>query len=226
MSGYYERLADSLEAAVGRRAALAARTERRRRRALAGAAIAALGALCLALAIGGSGGGVQPAYAVTVNPDGSVALSVRELLGVGPANARLARLGVRARLVRRETSCTARVRGTLLPPGELGRETHSLRLPPGGAHLSRDRELELQEQRVEAELRFLQSMLRPTHASGEFEVVINPATIPKGETLLLAFRTVRSGSRVAADGQRRASHAIGGSIELVKGEAPRCLPSE
>ncbi len=226
MSGYYERLTGELEAAVARRALLAGRSARRRRRALAGAAIAALAAVCVALAIGASGGGVQPAYAVSVNPDGSVALSVRELLGVGPANARLARLGVRARLVRRETGCTARVRASLLPPGELGRQTRSLRLPSGGARVSRDRELELQEQRVEAELRFLQSMLRPTHTSGEFEVVINPASIPAGETLVLAFRTVRSGSRVAADGQRRASHAIGGSIELVKGEAPGCLPSE
>lgn len=226
MSGYYERLAGSLEAAVARRALLAGRSARRRRRAVTGAAIAALAAVCVALAAGGSGGGVQPAYAISVNPDGSVALSVRELLGVGPANARLARLGVRARLVRREPGCTARVQATLLPPGELGRETRSLRLPSGGAGLSRNRELELQEQRVEAELRFLQSMLRPTHTSGEFEVVINPASIPAGETLLLAFRTVHSGGRVAADGQRRTSHAIGGSIDLVKGEAPRCLPSE
>ena len=224
MSGYYERLGDALEAAVPRRAELAARSARLRRRGVGGTAIAVLASACVALAIGGSGGGVPPAYAVTVNRDGSVALSVRELLGVGPANVRLARLGVRARLVRRVHGCTARVQGALPPPAELSRETRSQRLLSDRTHASRDRELELQEQRVVAELRFLQSMMRPTRKAGEFEVVINPATIPPGETLVLAFRTVRS--RVAASGPRHTSHAIGGSIELVKGEAPRCLPGE
>ena len=223
MSGYYERLASNLEAAVPQRTALARRSALRRRRGLAAAGVAALATVCVALAVGGSGGGVEPAYAVTVNPDGSVVLSVRELLGVGPANARLARLGIRARLVRREAGCTVRTSATLLPPGELGRQMHSEPLPRGLRRVSRNRTLELQAERVAAELRFLQSMLRPSKAKGQFEVVINPAAIPRGETLLLAFRTVRS--RVAADGQRRASHAIGGTIELVKGEAPRCLPS-
>lgn len=223
MSGYYERLEGHLEAAVPRRGALAGRSARRRRRGLAGAVAAALATVCVALAVGGSGGSVEPAYAVTVNPDGSVVLSVRELLGVGPANARLARLGVRARLVRREAGCTARTTATLLPPGELSRQMHSEPLPRGLKRVSRNRTLELQAERVAAELRFLQSMLRAANAMGEFEVVINPAAIPHGETLLLAFRTVHS--RVAADGGRRASHAIGGTIALVEGRAPRCLPS-
>ena len=189
-------LQSNLEAAVPRRAALASEVRTPAAARLGRSRGRRLGALCLALALGGSGGGVQPAYAVTVNPDGSVVLSVRELLGRGPGERpprtprRCARVssGVRPAA---PLACEC----TLLPPGELGRQPTRSRFLAVSSAVSRNRALELQAERVAAELRFLQSMLRPSKAKGKFEVVINPAAIPRGETLLLAFRTVHQPGR-------------------------------
>jgi hypothetical protein len=225
MNGYYERLEQALAGAVPRRKEILARSARRRR--LGGAALgsAAAGAgLCIAVLLG-TAGGTAPAYALSVRADGSVVLSVRELLGVAPANARLARLGVPARLVRRETGCAANVRGTILPPWMLARDLRSL-----PSHLTRtplDKRLELEAERVRAELRFLRNIVGgPTGASGKFEVVIRPSAIPAGYTLVLAFRALRSTGRVSPGGPTRSDHAIGGSVELVKGAAPSCLSFE
>jgi hypothetical protein len=48
-----------------------------------------------------------PAYAVTVNGDGSVTLTLNEVLGVNGANKQLVKLGVRASVAKVEPGCTA-----------------------------------------------------------------------------------------------------------------------
>lgn len=65
---------------------------------LGGSAIAIIGtAVALALALTATN--PAPAYAVTSNPDGTVTVTIHELIGVAGANAQLARLGVPARVV-------------------------------------------------------------------------------------------------------------------------------
>jgi hypothetical protein len=65
--------------------------------------LAAIIALVVALTATTS---TPPAYAVTVNNDGSVALTLNEVIGVRGANEALARLGVRARVAQIEAGCT------------------------------------------------------------------------------------------------------------------------
>jgi hypothetical protein len=48
-----------------------------------------------------------PAYAVTTNPDGTVSVTINQIVGVSGANAELARLHVRARAVPENDDCTA-----------------------------------------------------------------------------------------------------------------------
>ena len=72
------------------------------------AAILGLAGLLVLAGLAFTGGGGQPAYAVVVRPDGSVALTLSEIVGVGPANERLIQLGVPVRLARAEEGCTAR----------------------------------------------------------------------------------------------------------------------
>jgi hypothetical protein len=48
-----------------------------------------------------------PAYAVTANPDGTVSVTINEIVGVSGANAELARLHVRAKAVLETADCTA-----------------------------------------------------------------------------------------------------------------------
>jgi hypothetical protein len=71
--------------------------------ATAGALVAALATVLLLSA----GDPATPAYAVTVNGDGSVALTVNELVGVDEANQRLAKLGIPVVVARVEASCAA-----------------------------------------------------------------------------------------------------------------------
>ncbi len=83
-----------------------------RRRRLRGAPLAAggllfIGALGAAALILTASGGPQAAFAVTENPDGSVTLTIDEIIGVSAANAELAKLGVRVRVRRVERGCTA-----------------------------------------------------------------------------------------------------------------------
>jgi len=76
----------------------------------AGALALALATLLVALVIGfgSGGGGGTPAYAVMRNSDGTVTVTIRELVGVAGANEALGTLGVRARVVRSLRSCPAR----------------------------------------------------------------------------------------------------------------------
>ncbi len=75
-----------------------------RRGPLAAVALAlalALAALVIAL---GRGGGTS-AYAVVTNPDGTITVTIRELVGVEPANERLEELGVPARIPPARSDC-------------------------------------------------------------------------------------------------------------------------
>jgi hypothetical protein len=72
----------------------------------AGGALALIGAILAALFVT-AGTRNTPAYAVTMNGDGSVTLTLNEVLGVSGANEQLARLGVRAVVAKMEPGCTA-----------------------------------------------------------------------------------------------------------------------
>ncbi|HEY1458259.1 MAG TPA: hypothetical protein VGF15_07050 [Solirubrobacteraceae bacterium] len=73
-------------------------TARKRPRLLGiGAAALTLLAVTIAVAVSLTANSASPAYAVTKNPDGTVTITIAKLVGVSPANSKLARLGVRAR---------------------------------------------------------------------------------------------------------------------------------
>jgi hypothetical protein len=90
-------------------APIPARAPARRRRLVPVAALglalaAALAAIVIAL---GSGGGTT-AYAVISNPDGTVSVTIKELVGVRGAGEKLESLGVPVRVVRSEAGCPTR----------------------------------------------------------------------------------------------------------------------
>jgi len=97
---------------------------RRTRLPLTVGGLALLGAIvAVTLALTAAGSNVtQAAFAVTQNGDGSVTLTLNEVVGIRGANQALARLGVRARIAWREPRCirsgraiaTGRVRGGLM----------------------------------------------------------------------------------------------------------------
>jgi hypothetical protein len=103
---------------------------------LALGSVTSLGAvIALVLALSASTG--PPAYALVVHRDGSLTLTVNELVGIGPANTRLAKLGVRVRLAKIEPGCRAKGRpvslyGRLLPeqvrPEKVGHGLSGLRM--------------------------------------------------------------------------------------------------
>jgi hypothetical protein len=70
--------------------------------------LAAIVAVALAVTIALSSGGGTPAYAVTQNADGSVTVTIRQLVGVDGANGELATLGVPVRTAAPEPGCQTR----------------------------------------------------------------------------------------------------------------------
>jgi hypothetical protein len=137
----------------------------------------------------------EPAYAVVVNRDGSVTLTIDELIGVRAANARLAALGVPARVAIVEAGCTAKgVRVRRFPP-----RLNRTGLPEP----------------------WIAGMIRPEKSHpgfGGLGMVIHPAGIPRGDTLLLTARwldSIHAGTPV---------HAVGLSFGLYRGSAPSCVP--
>lgn len=112
MSKIEERLWVDLLAEPEAEQALAARqppgSPRRPRRApLAAGGLVLVGALLVAVLMLTGGTSPAPAYAVALNADGSVTLTLNEVLGVTGANRALEKLGVRARIARPEAGCTA-----------------------------------------------------------------------------------------------------------------------
>ena len=56
----------------------------------------------------------QPAYAVSMNENGLVTLTIKEAVGIGPANARMAQLGIRVKVAKVKPGCTEK--GKAIPP--------------------------------------------------------------------------------------------------------------
>ncbi len=86
-----------------------------RRMPLAAAALATAGAAIVA-AIALGAGTSPPAYAVSGHPDGTVTVTMNELIGIAGANAALTKLGVKATVVKIEPGCTATAGKVPIPP--------------------------------------------------------------------------------------------------------------
>jgi hypothetical protein len=142
--------------------------------------------------------GTPPAYAVAVNRDGSVRLTLNQVFGVRGANEALAKLGVRARVAQIEAGCTQ--------TGEIDR-SHDKRLlveprktPAGGTSIA-------------AQLR------RPGGAFAGVDLIIHADAIPQGDTLLIAAQL-----NPAVRYQGRAIPSAATSWGLYRGAAPTCDP--
>src|ERR1700686_2632821 len=86
----------------------------RRTKPLAAGLLASIGAaIAVVLLSAGTG---SSAYAVSTHSDGTVTLTMTELVGISDANTALAKLGVRATVVKIEPGCTASVDKVPLPP--------------------------------------------------------------------------------------------------------------
>ena len=121
-------------------------------------------------------------------------LTIDQLIGVRDANARLAELGVRARVASIEADCTAKGVRVRFP----------LRRNRGG----------LPEP-------WIAGMIRPEKSHSGFGgvgMVIRPAGIPRGDTLLLTARWLYSRHAEAP------LHAVGLNFGLYRGPAPACVP--
>jgi hypothetical protein len=102
----------------------------RRRLPIAALGTAVAGALAaLVIGLGGSGGGT-PAYAVTSNGDGTITVTIREIVGIEGANAKLAALGVPVRVVPVEPNCQA-AGGDSAPDRVSPEREHTLLSPVG-----------------------------------------------------------------------------------------------
>lgn len=113
MTSFEDRLWDELAERHSGELALGGPPEPGRQRrtiSLAAAAILLVGVI-LAATVGLTAGPSTPAYAITQHPDGTVTLTIRQLVGIGQANARLAKLGIRARSAGVEASCTTDLSG-------------------------------------------------------------------------------------------------------------------
>jgi len=231
MSDYFERieghLLDALERADEPRrgrerpGGFFRSTRHSRRAALATSGVAAIaGAVVLALAL--TAGKGQSAYAVVVRHDGSVALTLNELVGIEPANARLTKLGVRARLLRRASGCTAKARPLRWVPEDRPAPTPAhLKGKPRSHKPARSAAEELARSR--ARLYTPQSMYRSLRTARGVRIVIYPKAIPHGLTLVLAFRPVYPAH--PTHGDRGQIIGVGGSVGLYRDPPPSCLPS-
>jgi hypothetical protein len=75
------------------------------RRFLPAAAFVAVVAAVAAAALGTFAGRAQPAYAIQASPDGTVTLTLNEVIGITGANAALAKLGLPIVVARYEPRC-------------------------------------------------------------------------------------------------------------------------
>ncbi len=155
---------------------------RLRVRTAAGLATAAAAlAAALVLVLGGIGPGSGPAaYAVVRNPDGTVTVTIREIVGVTGATARLEALGVPARVVG-------------VRPGCGSRGFTPARLPPQASH----------------------GIARIAGGAGHAAIVLDPAAIPAGDTVLVGVEPFGGGPRGESE--------IGLSVGVFRGPAPPCV---
>jgi hypothetical protein len=163
------------------------------------APLAAGGATLTAAAVAGAltftASTSPPAYAVVVNPNGSVTLTINELIGVSGANAELARLGVRARVARLERHCRARNHFI-----RVRFHAHSgLAVTPELLHNGRG-------------------------PFGRLRMIIHPGSIPRGDTLLMSFRPMNVTISHAVERNLDGTHskALAMTMGLYRGPAPVC----
>jgi hypothetical protein len=201
MSKIEDRLWADLIREPGADRALAATQPLRRGRSLRRAPLAA-GTLVLFAAIVATAvtltasTSTTPAYAVTLNPDGSVSVTLTEVIGVSGVNEALARLGVRVRFAHIEADCTQTGEKARLAPGR-------------AAH-------EQQEQIVEPQ--------KDGEGLAGINMIIHPDAIPQGDTALIAAQLDDSGRPVATSHGRPVS-AASWTVGLYRGAAPTCQPS-
>jgi hypothetical protein len=163
------------------------------------APLAAGGATLTAAAVAGAltftASTSPPAYAVVVNPNGSVTLTINELIGVSGANAQLARLGVRARVARLERHCAAR--------------NHFIRV----------------RSRPRSALPVVPELLRHGHGPfGRLRMIIHPDLIPPGDTLLMTVRPINVTISHAVERNLDGTHskALAMTMSVYRGPAPVC----
>jgi hypothetical protein len=120
-----------------------------------------------------------PAYAVTVNGDGSVTLTLNEVIGASSANEQLAKLGVRAVIAKVEPGCTATGEAVPIPSSTFSQ----------------------QERMVETE--------KPREGLSGLVWVIHPSAIPPGDTVLITVQLVNGGNPVATFNGRAISALSG-----------------
>jgi hypothetical protein len=173
-----------------------ARPRGKRRRSWT-APLAAGGATLTAAAVAGAltftASTSPPAYAVVVNANGSVTLTINELIGIERANAQLARLGVRARVAELALPCAERghfIRARLSPRAPLPVEPELLRRGKG--------------------------------PYGRLRMIIHPGAIPHGDTLLLSVRALDVSRSPAATHRFGDIRGIATSMGLYRGAAPAC----
>lgn len=157
------------------RAALGRAEGRRRRspgRLVAVGAIALVGATMAVLLSMSAQPSAPAAFAITQQPDGSVTLTLSEIMGVGSANQELADRGIPVRIAKVEAGCTAT--GEIVPPRSYSHERLGEMV-----EIQRDDGVGL---------------------SG-LTWTIHPSAIPPGDTLLITAEVV-SGSRVPAVASR------------------------
>lgn len=171
MANIEDKLWTRLIATPDADAALATRqppsVRRRSPRAPLAAGGVAIAGLIVAAALTTGGTGTTPAYAVTVNPNGLVSVTLNEVLGVSGANEQLKRLGVRARIAKIEAGCAAT--GDVVAPGDPSHEQISRMVEP---------------QKIAKGLAGL-------------DWVIHPEAIPPGDTLLITAQLANEGRPVA-----------------------------
>jgi hypothetical protein len=138
-----------------------------------------------------------PAYAVSVNPDGSVKLTLTSVLGVRGANATLARLGIRARVAEIKRGC--------MPTGE--KDLAHVRQPL----------VEPQKHGAKRGLGTTRA-LRGSATFAGISLIIHAEAIPRGDTLLISAQ-LRS-----ARYRGKSISAVAGASALYRGAAPSCQP--
>jgi hypothetical protein len=149
-----------------RRTSYQARGRRAAGGRLAAAGVIALSGAAVAVAFSVTAGPTAPAaFAVVQNPDGSITLTLNEVVGVSAANRDLANLGVRVRLAKVEAGCT--VTGELIPPANYGHQR--------------------QEEMVE-------SQTSNSGGLSSLVWTIHPSAIPSGDTLLITAQVIEGSS--------------------------------
>ncbi|HEY7933781.1 MAG TPA: hypothetical protein VID48_08150 [Solirubrobacteraceae bacterium] len=91
------------------------RPERRRRVSLTAGALAGVAGAIIAILLL-TAGTSPPVYAVSENQDGTVTVTINDLVGISGANAQLKKLGVRAKIAKGEPGCITSAKPVRVAP--------------------------------------------------------------------------------------------------------------